>query len=284
MNYEARVLATIDYIGKNLDEELSLDVLCEVAYLSKFHFHRLFTAYTGLSLQQYVRWLRLKRAAHQLIIEDKTPIVSVALEAGFESHQAFTRAFKQTCGLTPKQFRATSSWSAWDSPPYTLPKQRENSMNVTVKRVEKRRFAVLEYRGDPSSMGQSVNKLVSWAKSLPISVKPKAGDAFGYAYDDPATTKPENFRFDLALTIPENLVIKDENIHERYLPEGRYAVTVHNGSRDNIGETIYALLRDWLPQSGEELGNLPCLFCYQNFDHEVADTELVTECWFLLNS
>ncbi|CAH0536049.1 AraC family transcriptional regulator [Vibrio marisflavi] len=283
MNYEERVLATIDYIGKNLDDELPLEKLCQVACFSKFHFHRLFTAYTGLSLQQYIRWLRLKRAAHQLIIDDKVTILAVAIEAGFESHQAFTRVFKQACGLTPTQYRAVGNSAVWDSPPYKIPKLRENSMNVTIREEKSRRFAVLEHRGDPNTVGQSVNKLVNWAKSLPISVKPNAGDAFGYAYDDPATTKPEDFRFDLALTVPENLELKSEQITERRLPQGRYAVAVHCGSRDNIGETIYAVLRDWLPTSGEKLGELPCLFSYQNFDHEVAETELITECWFLLD-
>ena len=66
------------------------------------------------------------------------------------------------------------------------------------------------------------------------------------------------------------------------MPAGRYAVAVHKGSQDNIGDTVYALYRDWLPQSGEELGDLPCIFCYYNFVHEVAETELLTECWLLL--
>ena len=57
---------------------------------------------------------------------------------------------------------------------------------------------------------------------------------------------------------------------------------LHKGSRDNIDQLIYALYRDWLPSSGEELAELPCIFCYYNFDHEVAETELLTECWLLL--
>jgi len=57
---------------------------------------------------------------------------------------------------------------------------------------------------------------------------------------------------------------------------------MHRGSRNTIAETVYGLYRDWLPKSGEELGNLPCIFCYYNFDHEVAETALETECWLLL--
>lgn len=68
MNYEHQLQKVIDYIGKHLDEKLTLDQLSDVACFSKYHFHRIFTAFTGLSLQQYIRWLRLKRAAHQLIV------------------------------------------------------------------------------------------------------------------------------------------------------------------------------------------------------------------------
>ena len=80
--------------------------------------------------------------------------------------------------------------------------------------------------------------------------------------------------------VPENL--KLNGVIEKYLPSGRCAVAMHKGSHDNIGDTIYPLYREWLPNSGEELGDFPCIFCYYNFQYEVADTELLTECWLLL--
>jgi AraC family transcriptional regulator len=281
MNYQKQLNKVIKFIGKHLDENLTLNQLSDIACFSKYHFHRLFTIYTGLSLQQYIRWLRLKRAAHQLIIDKDQSIIKIAIDAGFESHEAFSRAFKQTCGVSPSQFRQESSWQAWEQPPYQLPLQGDTTMNVTIKNLDTRRLAVLEHRGDPRLVGDSVNKLINWAKAQPINLKPKAGEAFGFAYDDPKLTPATDFRFDLAITIPEQLALKGEMIEKR-LPAGRYAVAMHEGSRDNIGNTIYALYRDWLPNSGEELANLPCIFCYYNFDHEVAETELLTECWLLL--
>ena len=282
MNYARQLKKVINFIGKHLDDEkLDLKQLSEIACFSKYHFHRLFTAYTGLSLQQYIRWLRLKRAAHQLIVDKNKSIIEIAINAGFESHEAFTRAFKQACKRTPSEFRAQSSWQVWEQPPYCLHKEGEKTMNVSIKNLQGRRLAVLEHRGDPKKVGESVNKLISWAKAQTINLKPKAGDAFGFAYDDPETTAPEEFRFDLAITVPENLKLTGEIIEKR-LPAGRYAVVMHKGSRSTISDTIYGLYRDWLPKSGENLGDLPCIFCYYNFDHEVAETELLTECWLLL--
>ena len=69
MNYHKQLQKVIDSIGQHLDEKISLESLSDISCLSKFHFHRLFTAFIGLFLYQYIRWLRLKRAAHQLIVD-----------------------------------------------------------------------------------------------------------------------------------------------------------------------------------------------------------------------
>ena len=113
MKYARQLGKVTDFIGKNLDEELSLEKLSEIACFSKYHFHRLFTVFTvftGLSLQQYIRWLRLKRAAHQLMIEKDKSIINIAIDAGFESHEVFTRAFKKICGMTPSEFKKHATW------------------------------------------------------------------------------------------------------------------------------------------------------------------------------
>ncbi len=280
MIYEQRINEVIKFIGKHLDEELSLVQLSRVACFSKYHFHRLFTAYTGLSLRQYIKWLRLKRAAHQLIIDKESTIIEIALNAGFESHESFTRAFKQACGETPRDFRLKSSWNAWEKP-YFLSKEKEQVMNVSIKNLPSRRLAAVEHYGDPQKLGESINKLIAWAKNQTINLHLKPGESFGFGYGDPRQVSPEEFRFDLAITVPQTLKLEGE-IKEKILPAGRYAVAMHKGSRELIGDTVYGLYRDWLPTSNEELGDLPCIFCYYNFEHEVAETELLAEVWLLL--
>lgn len=281
MNYHHRLSKVIDYIGQHLDEDISLEKLSDVFFISKFHFHRLFTAYTGLSLQQYIRWLRLKRAAHQLIATKDQAIINIAINAGFESHEAFSRAFKKECGLSPNEFRNGHNWSYWEKAPYCLPKESGRNMKVEIKTISPIRLAIIEHRGDPAHIGDSVNRLITWSRAQPVNLKPKAGDAFAIAYDDPKTTPAPEFRVDLGIRVPENLRLSDPVI-EKYIPGGRYAVTTHKGSREKLGDTVYPLYREWLPDSGEELGDFPCIFSYLNFEHEVAETELLTECWVLL--
>ncbi|NQY42328.1 MAG: AraC family transcriptional regulator [Legionellales bacterium] len=281
MNYKERITRVIDFIGKHLDDELEVDELCKIACFSKYHFHRLFTAYSGVSLKFYIKWLRLKRAAHQLNINKEEPIINIALNAGFESHESFSRSFKQICGQSPSSFRNKANWYVWEQPPYSNNIKGKKIMPITIKEMPRRRLAVIEHRGDPMKLSITVDKLISWAKSQPIDLKPNQGESFGFGYHDPREVPAEEFRFDLALSVPENLKLNNQVI-EKILPSGRYAATTHKGSRDNIGDTIYNLYRIWLPESGEELGDLPCIFCYYNFDHEVAETELLTEIWFLL--
>lgn len=281
MDYKQKIEKVTSFIGKHLDDELTLDELSAIACFSKFHFHRLFSLLTGLSLQQYIRWLRLKRAAHQLIVDKDKAIIDIAINAGFESHEAFSRAFKQSCGVSPSEFRAQLSWHAWDVPPYCLPKQKGVMiMNVIIENKPLRRLAVVEHRGSPEMMGESVNKLIAWATAQSMDLKLTPGEAFGLGYDDPRKVAPEAFRHDLGITVPEQLKLSG-GVVEKHLPAGRYAVIRHQGSRSNIDETVYALYH-WVADAGENLGDLPVIFCHYNFDHEVAETELLTECWLLL--
>ena len=157
-------------------------------------------------------------------------------------------------------------------------------MQVIIEEKQARRLAIVEHRGDPNGVAQSVNKFINWAKKQSADLKPSPGNAFGFGYSDPNTTEPEEFKFDLGRVVPESLLLDDPSIVEKRIPAGRYAISVHKGSRNNLGETIYPMLREWLPSSGETLADFPCLFCYHNFDYEVAETELITEIWFLLEA
>jgi AraC family transcriptional regulator len=93
------------YIESHLSSELSLDAVAEVARVSRFHLSRAFAASTGISLAGYMRARRLSEAAKALV-KGAPDILSVALDAGYGSHEAFTRAFRQHFGVTPEQLRS----------------------------------------------------------------------------------------------------------------------------------------------------------------------------------
>jgi AraC family transcriptional regulator len=92
------------YIREHLHEPLDRETLAAVAGFSIPHFHRVFTAQVGESAASYVRRLRLERAGRKLRM-GAVDITEVALAAGYESHAAFSKAFKQQFGLSPSEFR-----------------------------------------------------------------------------------------------------------------------------------------------------------------------------------
>lgn len=95
------------YIREHISETLNRETLAEVAGFSVPHFHRVFTATTGESALSYVRRLRLERAGRKLRM-GAVDITEVALAAGYDSHAAFGKAFKQQFGLSPSEFRQLS--------------------------------------------------------------------------------------------------------------------------------------------------------------------------------
>ena len=92
------------YIREHINEPLNREILAEVAGFSIPHLHRIFTAQTGENIAAYVRRLRLERAARKLRM-GAVDITEVALAAGYDSHAAFGKAFKQQFGFSPSEFR-----------------------------------------------------------------------------------------------------------------------------------------------------------------------------------
>lgn len=105
-------IATVQhYIRQHIDEELSREILAEVANYSVPHLHRIFTGCVGENIAAYVRRVRLERAGQKLRM-GAVDITEVALAAGYKSHWAFSRVFKQQYGLSPSAFRELDCWAA----------------------------------------------------------------------------------------------------------------------------------------------------------------------------
>jgi AraC family transcriptional regulator len=92
------------YIREHINEPLGREVLAEVAGFSIPHFHRIFRAQVGESAASYIRRLRMERAGRKLRM-GAVDITEVALAAGYDTHAAFGKAFKQHFGLSPSEFR-----------------------------------------------------------------------------------------------------------------------------------------------------------------------------------
>lgn len=103
---KAVVQKVIDFIEKNLEEELNLETISKNIGYSKFYLNRIFTGYTGITIYKYLQNRRLTAAAEKLVNSDKT-IMQIAYEAGYDSQQSFSYAFKQVYLYPPKLYRDT---------------------------------------------------------------------------------------------------------------------------------------------------------------------------------
>lgn len=99
------------YIRRNTGDSLNREVLADVAGFSVPHFHRIFTAHVGENISDYVRRVRMERAGRKLRM-GAVDITEVAHAAGYATHAAFSRAFKQHFGLSPSEFRELDCWTA----------------------------------------------------------------------------------------------------------------------------------------------------------------------------
>lgn len=99
------------YISDHMDESLDRKVLATVAGYSIPHFHRVFVAGTGMNVAGYIRRARMIRAGRKLRM-GAVDITEVALAAGYQTHAAFSKAFKQHFGLSPSEFRQLSCQAA----------------------------------------------------------------------------------------------------------------------------------------------------------------------------
>lgn len=101
MNYINEIQKAIDYIEVNLDKDINFDIVAKEVGMSAYYFHRIFSAVIGVSPTTYIRNRRLTVAAQE-ISKNNENILDIALKYGFESHEAFSRAFKNFHGVVPK--------------------------------------------------------------------------------------------------------------------------------------------------------------------------------------
>lgn len=279
--YAARFDKVLDYIEAHLDESLSVEQLSRVANFSKFHFHRQFAEYIGTGVARYVLLLRLKRASYRLAFDRRIKIIDIAMDAGFENPESFTRAFKNTFGQSPSAFRRQPDWESWHARYRFRTPERKPIMQVEIIDFETTRVAVLEHRGPVERLNDSVGQFIAWRMESGLSPK-ESSRTFGIAYDNPDTTEPAQFRFDICGEVTAEVPANPQGVVTKTLACGRCARVRHYGSHSRLGESIYPLYRDWLPESGEELRDFPLYFHYLNLLPETPEHELVTDIYLPL--
>ncbi|NEZ66266.1 AraC family transcriptional regulator [Leptolyngbyaceae cyanobacterium CCMR0082] len=256
------------YIESHFRKSVGLEDVARASHVSKFHLTRAFSEVMGMSLMKYVRRRRLTEAA-KVLAGGAPDILSVALDHGYSSHEAFSRAFKEEFHLTPEVVRSQGNLNnlslmepiAMTTTP--LPK-------LSTPRVEtlanKRLFGIVE-RYDCESAAGIPNQ---WQRFVPYldSMPKKLGSAaYGvcYNYDDDGV-------FDYLCGVE----VQTDNglpfgLVQLNLPAQKYAVFSHDGHISEIRSVISAIWSDGLLQSGYEAAAGPMLEKYdETFNSETG--------------
>lgn len=285
--YHARILKVMLHIQQYLDRPLPLKALAEIAHFSPYHFHRIFRAISGETVAVYIRRLRLERAATELRYTSLS-IGEIAARAGFEAAEAFSRAFKKHFGLSPQQFRQAAttpqipgscSGVAYQIPQTPIeftPKQGNAAMSLDVEIIDADAMilAYLRHTGPYMEVLSTFERVLNLAEQYGL---------FGpdtqvvmLSHDDPNITDEDKLRADAGVTIADpkqpvgELLVRD-------VPGGLYAKAIHIGPYEQLKESFDWLYGQWLPNSGYEVDDRPCVELYPNSPEDTPAEELITE-------
>lgn len=268
------------FIQENLDEKLTLHQIAKAANFSPHHFHRIFHAFTGESINNYIRRLRMEKAAGRLRYTHHR-VTDIALDSGYQTPSSFSRAFHSVMGVSPHGYRSRGVDHLDGQPKnrshkediMTQPKiiQLPNQPVLFVRRVG-------SYQTTPAA---------AWKTLLAFAMEhhPLLSDArkFSIGLDDPNITGQERLRFDACLTAPETVIEKGD-VGRQTLKGGKYAVFLHQGPYENLENTFDAIFQEWYPSHKDEVAELPCFCEHLNMElMESCPEELLTKIYVPLN-
>jgi AraC family transcriptional regulator len=252
------------FVENRLSDEMSLNGIADVVGVSPHHLARAFGAATGRSLMNYARGRRLTEAVRRLVDGDAS-ILAVALDHGYGSHGAFTRAFRDEFGVTPEAFRRNPAQYALR---LTEPVQMDKSklIDLDPPRFENGERLSIAGFGARYSFEASEGIPDQWRRfgphvgHVPGQLTPQAyGVSFNF--DDAGT-----FTYVAGVRVRDFSEIPGEFATVVIEPR-RYAVFKHNGHVIGLHRSNYTIMNDWAPQNELAIPPAPNFELYhQDFD------------------
>ena len=273
-DYALRLHAVVAHIDAHLDEPLDLDALAGVAHFSRFHFHRMYRQGIGETPEQTVRRLRLHRAACALG-NDADAISTIAQRAGYQSTEAFSRAFSSAYGQAPSVFRAqrqtkTPSSAADRNVPNRIP----GRFAVTVQSYAEFRLCGLAHNGSYNGIGTTFERVFALASGNGL-MQPQTR-CIGVYLDDPETTPEPQLRSFAGIVVPDGSALPAE-LSDMAVPGGLAASLVFQGPYSDLHRAYRFLYGEWLPDSGHEPADLAVFEEYLNNPKQLPPGEWLTE-------
>lgn len=233
--YIERINRVLDYIEKNLDADLSLEVLAQQAFYSSFYFHRIFTAVVGETLSELITRKRMERVASILITQDQRAMRDLAFEYGFNSESAFSRAFKKYYGMSPTQFKKKQGKEQLSKMGIAIPQSEKYlrraeeltkwlhmNAQIRIQELPEIQLAGIAQSGNFHEMVTLFQELMKWGVEKEV-LDMEAFKAITLYHDNPRVTASEKARFSACVTVREPIKA-DGRIRPLQIEKGLYAV------------------------------------------------------------
>jgi AraC family transcriptional regulator len=257
------------FIESHLAAPMTLDEISAVAGVSRFHLVRAFGEATGFSVMRYVRARRLTEAARALAA-GAPDILTLALDADYGSHEAFTRAFRDHFGITPEMVRATTCLSRLKlQEPIMMDSTASN--NLQAPRFETGKPLLVAGVGDRFSHDNGAGIPLLWQRfHQSVAHLPSRVGQVAYGVccngDDAG-----NFDYIAGVEVFDFSDLPCEFSRVR-IPEQEYAVFTHRDHVSTVRRTVNAIWNHWLPASGFKMADAPSFERYdEKFDPATGD-------------
>jgi len=248
-----RVLNVLTYAWRRLEDAIDSEDLASQAGLSLTHFHRVFLQVMGETPQAHLRRLRLERAALALCHGDAS-VADVAVAAGYDSREGFTRAFTEHFGRSPMALRDRGR--KYVARVAAQRGVRRAAMPVAFGTFPATRVAFWRHYGPYRYVGRAFIELGRWAQSRGLLLSDAS--FLGVSYDQEWVTPARHRRYDACLTVPADFA-GDGLIGVQEIPGGSYAVAEYEGRPFGLLNAWKWLTFCWYPASGYHFWG-PCPF------------------------
>jgi len=271
-NYQKSIDDVLTYIDANLNEKPELDKLAKIANLSKFHFHRIMTAFLNESLGSYVNRLRLETAV-KLLRYSAQPVNEIAYRVGYQTPSAFTKGFKKMFGVSPTHIRKNKNLVL---EPTTKNVKNDFQLVETVKYIKDIQVIFQQSKGKTGDHTTKANWGTLFANAQKHQMINRESKFYGINWDDPEITPKEKVRYDACISIQNNTNLK-RNFSRKTIFGGKYLCFLYKGDYQNLGLVYNYIFRDWIIQRNYNLREEPIFEQYINNKAITATEDLLTE-------
>ncbi len=247
----------INYVVENITEPPNLDEVSRVSGFSKFHFHRLFKAFTGETLNQFIKRIRLEQAAFMLLFDKERTITDIALSCGFSNSQNFATAFKKYFSITPNLYKQNQACQGIAIPDPDVVARYD----IQLIYLEAIHLIYQRYFG-------SYYSDAFYGQQTRVSADHPGREQITIYWDDPAISTQEQHRYDHGVVVNKGEYAANAT---QTIDEGIYiALKLQRSTAQQIDRTEAwsYLYSSWLPRHGY-IPNKP--FCF-----EIAESETIT--------